>query len=273
MSYLRPDSLEQLKRLLSANPNAKILAGGQSLLPAMRLGLAAPEQLLDLQDIDELKAIEQTSNGIRIAAMCTHHSIASSALVRDEFSWLADVAQGIGDQQIRHCGTIGGSLANNDPAACWPCAALAANATIVTTQRRICADDYFVDLFATALNSDEVITHIEFQRQAQARYKKIPQPASRFALVGCAIALQANDGQSNNKQSHAVRVALTGLGAGVTRWADAEMALTQDASSRAIQQLQLPLENVYSDLHATARYRAHLAKHLTSQLLDSMRAL
>ena len=251
--YFRPNSLIEAAQYLEAHPGSRLLAGGQSLLAAMKLDLSAPRALIDLGALLDLKEIKLDADTLWIGAMCTHQQIASSPTVQKFCAMLAKCAAGIGDQQIRHVGTIGGSLANNDPAACWPAAVLAANALIVTNQRSIRADDFFKAVYVVALAVDEIIIGIRFDPIAAAHYIKFEQPASRFALVAVAVV----------KTTSAVRVAVTGLGHGVRRWPEAEAQLNQQFSVDALSQTELDASHALADLHATARYRAHLAGVLT----------
>jgi aerobic carbon-monoxide dehydrogenase medium subunit len=254
MNYLRANALEQVAQLLRADPEARLLAGGQSLLAAMRLGLAAPSQLIDLQALPELHGIVLQPNSLSIGAMCTHAQIASEKNVAAFMPMLAQVAAGIGDQQIRHQGTIGGSVANHDPAACWPAALLAANATLHTSQQSISADDFFTGMFGTILQSDEILLRIEFPAfalPAQAHYEKFEQLASRFALTGVAMVASA----------HGVRIAITGLGAGACRWPEGEQAF--ETGNTTLTGIDYDATQAYDDLHASARYRAHLVKVLS----------
>jgi aerobic carbon-monoxide dehydrogenase medium subunit len=263
MDYVRPSTLEQARTSLEHRVEAKLLAGGQSLLPSMRMGLAAPDCLVDLQDLTGLRTIELSGGILRIGAMATHASIAQHQLVQTWAPFLERLAKGIGDQQVRHMGTIGGSLANNDPAACWPAGVLAADARIVTTQGVHRADDYFVDLFVTALAPNEIITCIEFdvsKGPLVGAYEKFEQLASRFALTGVAL----------TRAAQGVRVAITGLGGGVRRWPQAEQALANDYRLESLQGLTLESHLAYDDMHASARYRAHLASVLTKRCVNTL---
>jgi len=247
--YLRPQSLAQAQAMLAAHPDAQALAGGQSLLAAMKLGLCQPTHWVDLQDLTELQHITRHHDHLWIGAMVTHEAVANSAEVQAWCPMLAHLAGGIADPQIRHVGTLGGSLANNDPAACWPAGVLACGATVVTTQREIAADDFFTGLFATALQPGELILGLKFAPIASGHYIKYEQPASRFALVGVAVTRSAQ---------HTVRVAVTGLGHGVTRWPAAEAALTAQWGVSALDGLFIADSEAMSDVHASASYRAHL---------------
>lgn len=261
---LRPASVAEATALMQGDASATAsagrawLAGGQSLLAAMKLGMATPALLVDLQDLPGLREIRletgaQGEPALWIGAMATHASVAASEIVRRIAPGLADLAGGIADAQVRSMGTIGGSLAHNDPAACWPAGVLAAGATVVTSQREIAADEYFQDLYTTALGEGELILGVRFAHPGEFRYLKFEQPASRFATVGVAIARAGGPGAR-------VRVAVTGLGLGVTRWPGAEQALSQRFAPQALDPLTDANDlKALGDLHACADYRCHLA--------------
>lgn len=251
------------------------LAGGQSLLAAMRLGMAAPGKLVDLQDVPDLRSIriENGADGqasLWIGAMATHASVAASEIVRDWAPGLAHLAGHIADAQVRNMGTIGGSLAHNDPAACWPAGVLSSGAVIVTSQRDIPADAYFQGLYSTALTPGELIQGVRFPRVQGFHYVKFEQPASRFGLVGVAVT------RTNESTSH-IRVAVTGLGTGVIRWRQAELALEGAFDFSSLQALEaadaqgrsIGLEAL-GDLHASATYRCHLALVLVRQSVAAL---
>ena len=252
-AYLRPQSIAEVSACLIDLPGAQLLAGGQSLLAAWRLGLCHPTHFVDLQDVPDLNEIRPEGDALWIGAMCTHAQIAHSPWVRSQCPMLSALAQGIADAQIRNVGTIGGALANNDPAACWPAGVLAMHADIVTNQRVINADAFFQGLFHTVLQDGEWILGLRFPQVAWAKYLKFEQAASRFALVGVAVA-RAMDGN--------VRVAVTGLGQGVTRWHEAEIALTEAWQVQALDTLDFDATQAQSDIHASALYRAHLVSVL-----------
>ncbi len=247
--YARPASLSELTALLGEGSDDKLLAGGQSLLASMKMGLMQPQRLIDLQAIPELQGISLAGDTLHVGAMYTHAAVANSLLVRGFAEGLCDLAGHIADAQIRNRGTLGGSLANYDPAACWPAAVLALGATIHTTQRSIAADDFFIDLFTTALEHNELLTTIAFPKPQRMAYVKFEQAASRFALVGVAVA-QLSDG---------VRVAVTGTSQGVVRLPAFEAALSHDFSTTALTGLTVDASIMGSDTHAQADYRAHLA--------------
>ncbi|GAB1387171.1 FAD binding domain-containing protein [Melaminivora sp.] len=244
--YQRPASRDAAQALLSAG--GKLLAGGQTLLPSMRLRLAAPEQLVDLAGVAELAGIHRAGEQLVIGAMTRHHQVAESETVRQAIPVLAQLAGGIGDRQVRARGTIGGSVANNDPAADYPAALLGLGAQVQTDRRQIAADDFFQGMFATALEEDELITAIHFSPVQRAAYVKFRQPASLFALIGVFVAQTAAG----------VRVAVTGGGNGVFRHSAMEQALSADFSPAAIAGIATDEELMSSDLHGSSAYRAHL---------------
>lgn len=246
--YHRPQSLADAASALKSG-SGRLLAGGQTLIPAMKLRLAQADNLVDLGAIPDLKGITQSGGSLRIGAMATHAAVAESPVVRQVLPGLAALAGAIGDPQVRHRGTIGGSVANNDPAADYPAAVLALGATVHTNQRTIGADDFFTGLFSTALDEGEIVTHFEFPVPESFSYAKFANPASRFALVGVAVA----------RTKSGVRVAVTGAGAsGVYRLADAEAALAANFSAAALDGVKIDASNLLSDIHAEADYRAHL---------------
>ncbi|MCZ8176022.1 MAG: FAD binding domain-containing protein [Pseudomonadota bacterium] len=239
----------------AAAAGAKILAGGQSLLPSMRLGLAAPEALASLAGIAELKGITVGGGVVKIGAMTTHATVAASAEVRAAIPALADLASHIGDRQVRNCGTIGGSLANNDPAACYPAAVLGLGATVHTDRRDIAADDFFQGLYTTALAEDEVITAVSFPIPEKAGWQKFKQPASRFSIIGVFA----------SKGPKGVRVAVTGGGNGVFRASGLEAQLAGNYSAAALAGATVSADGLNSDLHGSAEYRAALIPVLAAR--------
>lgn len=247
--YHRPQSVADAAKVLASNAEAKLLAGGHTLLPTMKQRLAAPKAIVDLSRIAELKGIDKKGNALVIGAMTTHAEVADSPVVRSAIAGLTEVAAVIGDPHVRHRGTIGGSVANNDPAADYPAALLALGATIGTNKREIKADDFFKGLFTTALQDGEIITRISFPVPAKFGYAKFPNPASRYAVVGVAVA-QAGWG---------VRVAVTGAGKdGVFRHKAMEAALGKTWSAQALAGVATDAGLMMSDIHADAAYRAHL---------------
>ena len=247
-AYAKPASVAAAASAATAD-NAKIIAGGQSLLPSMRLGLAAPDALIDLSSLPELKGITVTGGMVRIGAMTTHAEVAASAAVQQAIPALADLAGHIGDRQVRNRGTLGGSLANNDPAACYPAAVLGLGATVHTNQRDIAADDFFLGMYTTALAEGELITAVSFPVPAKAGWQKFKQPASRFSLVGVFV----------SQGPQGTRVAVTGAGAGgVFRVPALEAALSTNWSAAACHGVAVPADDLNTDLHGSAEYRAAL---------------
>ena len=242
----RPATLEEAGRLATAG--AKALAGGQTLLASMKLRLSDPGRLVDLGAIAGLGEILREGDAFRIGAMARHLEVANHAELKQAYPALADLASRIGDRQVRAMGTLGGSLANNDPAACYPSAVLASGATVVTDRREIAADDFFTGLFSTALEEGELITAVRFPVPRRAAYEKLRQKASHFPLVGVFVA-QFDGG---------VRVAVTGAGNGVFRHAGLEQALTHSFTPEAAAAVEINASELNSDLHATAAYRANL---------------
>jgi aerobic carbon-monoxide dehydrogenase medium subunit len=228
--------------------SGKVLAGGQSLLPSMKLRLSDPGKLIDLSGVKELAGIRREGNAIVIGAMTRHADVAASAEVKSAIPALADLAAHIGDKQVRNMGTLGGSVANNDPAACYPSAVLGLGAMVHTTQRKIAADDFFQGMFTTALQDGELITAVSFPIPKRAAYMKFKQPASRFSLIGVFVA-QTDTG---------VRVAVTGGGNGVFRHTGLEQALNKSFTPEAAAAVKIDASNLSSDLHASAAYRANL---------------
>ncbi len=246
--YRRPETLSGALADLT-DADAKALAGGQTLLPTMKQRLAQPSALVELRSLPELKGIAREGDAVVIGAMTRHIEVNQSVIVKEAIPALAALAGGIGDPQVRNRGTIGGSLANNDPAADYPSAALALGATIITDKRRIAAEDYFTGLFETALEPGEIVTRISFPIPERAAYVKFPNPASRYAIVGVFVA----------KTAQGVRVAVTGAGEnGVFRVEPFETALNANFSVSALDGLSVPAEGLNSDIHADADYRAHL---------------
>lgn len=251
-NYHRASSVEDAVKLVSVNDEAKYLSGGQTLLPTMKQRLAAPSDLVDLRHVSEMKGIAVNGATIRIGAATTHAEVANSAEIARACPALAHLAAHIGDPHVRHMGTIGGSIANNDPAADYPAALLALNASIVTSSRTLSADDFFTGMFDTALEDGELIVAVEIKAPAKCGYAKFPNPASRYALTGVFVARQ-DDGS--------VRVAVTGAGSdGVFRQADMEQALGSDFSAAALESVTVDDADLMSDIHASSAYRANLVK-------------
>lgn len=237
---------------------AQALGGGQTLIPTLKQRLAAPAKLVSLTGIAEMKGVRAEGGTLVIGGGTPHAVVAEAAAA--SYPALAVLAGNIGDPAVRNRGTIGGSLANNDPSACYPAAALGSGAVIVTNNREIAADDYFQGMFTTALEEGEIITAVRFPLPEAANYQKFEQPASRFALVGVFVA----------KYPEGVRVAVTGAAEeGVFRWAEAEAALSADFSAAALEGLNVPADGLIGDLHGTPEYRAHLIKVLTKRAVTA----
>jgi aerobic carbon-monoxide dehydrogenase medium subunit len=248
-TYIRASNLAQAQQLLQDNPEATLLAGGQTLVLTLRQRLAHPSHLIDIAHLSELKGISADGNQLLIGAGTRHADVAANVDVRRHIPGLAHLAQEIGDPAVRHMGTIGGSIANSDPAADYPAAVLGLGATVHTSRRAIAADDFFTGLFETALQRGEIVTRIAFPVPRRSGYAKFPQPASHFALVGVFVA-QFADGS--------VRVAVTGAGPQVSRASDIEAALRANFTAAAAEQVRIGPGGLNSDIHASPEYRAHL---------------
>jgi carbon-monoxide dehydrogenase medium subunit len=245
----RPATVRQAASLLAKEEEAKLLAGGHTLIPTMKLRLAGPKHIVDLSKVEGLKGIEMTGRSLIIGAMTPHVEVATSAVVKEQIPALADLAGKIGDPAVRHRGTIGGSIANNDPNADYPAGVLGLGATIVTNKRRIHADEFFKGMFETALEPDEIITKVQFPIAKKAAYEKFKHPASGFALVGVFVSKRGPD----------IRVAVTGAGAnGVFRVKSFEEALKKRFAAKSIEGMTIPANGMNSDIHASPEYRAHL---------------
>ncbi|MBB5515510.1 carbon-monoxide dehydrogenase medium subunit [Rubricella aquisinus] len=250
--FTKPTSIADAVAAL-ADEDAQALGGGQTLIPTMKQRLAMPGTLVSLTGIAEMKGVCRDGDSLAIGGATTHATVAAEA---GDYPGLAAMAAHIGDPAVRNRGTIGGSLANNDPSACYPCAALASGATIVTNTREIAADDYFQGLFTTALEEGEIIINVKFPIPEKSNYQKFVQPASRFALVGVMVA----------KYADGVRVAVTGASEeGVFRWTAAEEALSANFSADAIAGLSVDADGMIGDLHGTPEYRAHLIGVMTKR--------
>jgi aerobic carbon-monoxide dehydrogenase medium subunit len=248
--YRRPASLDEAKSALSAQPECKLLAGGMSLLPALKQRLARYGTLVDLAAQAQLRSIQREGDQLVIGSMTPHAHVAASQLVATTIPALAVLAGGIGDPLVRNRGTIGGSIANADPAADYPAAVLGLDAAVVTDQRTIAAEHFFLGLFETALKPNEIITAVRFPLPLAAGYAKFRQPASRFALVGVFVA----------RLSAGVRVAVTGARTSVFRWSEAEKALDSSFDSAALDSVELSSTDLNADIHASADYRAHCVR-------------
>jgi carbon-monoxide dehydrogenase medium subunit len=257
--YARATSVADAAALL-AKTGGKPLAGGQSLVAAMKLRLAQPGTLVDLAGIDGLAGIRAEGEALSIGAMARHADIASSAEVKRLIPAVAAVAEGIGDRQVRNRGTLGGSLAHNDPAADWPAAVLGLNATIITSRRRIASGEFFKGMYETALAADEIITAVLLPVPKKAAYAKFPNPASRFALVGVFVARLGDD---------SVRVAVTGAAPSVFRASALEDALAKSFTPDAAKGVKVDANGLNADLHGSAEYRAHLIPVLAARAVTA----
>ena len=258
-NYHAPKTVRQAATLLAKNEDGKVLAGGQTLLPTMKQRLASPSALIDLNHAEGMSGIEQKGRNIVIGAMTRHADVATSAVVKNALPALAALAGGIGDPAVRNRGTIGGSIANNDPAADYPSAVLALGATIVTNKRKIAADDFFKGMFATALEEGEIIVKVSFPIPSKAAYEKFPNPASRYALVGVFVAKKGAD----------VRVAVTGAGSnGVFRSKECEAALAARFNAKSLDGVKVSASGLNADMHASADYRAHLIPVMAKRAVD-----
>jgi carbon-monoxide dehydrogenase medium subunit len=247
-SYHMPSEVGDAVRLLSEVAEGRPLAGGMTLIPTLKQRLAQPAALIDLAGLPDIKGFGNGQAQVTIGAMTTHAEVASSPLVKDRIPALAALASVIGDPAVRNRGTIGGSLANNDPAADYPAGVLGLGATIVTSAREIAADNFFLGLFETALQPGEIITKVRFPVPLCAGYAKFKAPASRYALVGVFVA----------KTASGVRVAVTGAGPGVFRVPRMELALSEMFDPSAIAAIRIDADGLSTDIHADAGYRAHL---------------
>jgi carbon-monoxide dehydrogenase medium subunit len=258
-AYHRPKSLADALAALKGKPEARAMSGGMTLIPTLKQRLAKPTDVVDLSGVKELSGIKVEAGGVTIGAMSRHADVASSADVKGAIPALAHLANHIGDPQVRNRGTLGGSVANSDPAADYPAAVLGLGATITTNTRKIPADQFFKGLFETALGEGELITSITFPKPEKAGYMKFPNPASRYAMVGVFVA----------KTAGGVRVAVTGAGACAFRVKEMEDALAKNWSSAAIKDIKIPADGLNSDIHASAEYRAHLVNVMARRAVDA----
>jgi carbon-monoxide dehydrogenase medium subunit len=250
VNYHRASSVADAAKLMQSG-DAKLLSGGMTLIPAMKTRLAAPSDVVDISRIGELKGVSVSGDTVTIGAATTHAEVAADATLKKAAPAVADLASHIGDPHVRHKGTIGGSVANNDPAADYPAALLALNATIVTDRREIAAEDFFTGLFETSLKEGEIITAVRFTAPEKAGYEKFRNPASLYAIAGVFVA-KGKDG---------VRVAVTGAGEnGVFRAGDFEAALAKSFDASAVEGIKVSADGLMSDIHASAEYRANLIK-------------
>jgi aerobic carbon-monoxide dehydrogenase medium subunit len=262
--YQKASALSQVSAALAADPEAKLLAGGMTLLPSMKHRLSAPSLLIDIAGLGEMRGIslsnDSKSQYLTVGAGMRHCEVADSADVAHAIPALADLANLIGDPQVRARGTLGGSVANNDPAADYPAAVLGLAATIITNRREIAADDFFQGMFATALEADEIIVAIRFTVPKRAAYAKFAQMATGYAMTGVMVADYGDH----------VRVAVTGAGSCVFRWLEAEAALAKLCSEEALRGLSYPADDLTADIHAPAEYRANLVRVMTRKAVKSL---
>jgi len=262
-TYHRASGLRQAQNLLGKLEDPKLLAGGMTLLPTMKMRLASPANIIDLDRVEGLNGIELKGRSLVIGALARHADVANSDVVKQAIPALAELAGMIGDPAVRHRGTLGGSVANNDPNADYPAACLGLGATIITTKRKVVADEFFKGLFETALEPDEIITKVSFPLAKKAAYQKFRNPASRYALVGVFVAKRPSD----------VRVAVTGAGSnGVFRVEAFEEALKKRFSHKVLDALTVPADGLNSDLHGSAEYRAHLIGVLARRAVEAATA-
>ena len=260
LQYTKPSNTTSAVAEFDKSQEGKYLAGGMTLIPTLKARLATSDVLIDLKD-SNLSGISVTSTNVVIGSMTRHCDVASSVDIKKSIPSLAKLAGGIGDHMVRNCGTMGGSVANNDPSACYPSAVLALGATITTNQRSISSDDYFVGMFETALTSNEIITQISFPISDKSSYIKFPNPASRYAMVGVFMA------QTGNK----VNVAITGASEnGVFRSSEIEKALTANFTLESIDGLNISSDGLISDIHASSSYRANLIKEMAKRALKEI---
>lgn len=250
----RPSTVAEAAAALGGE--AQALSGGQTLIPTLKARLASPSKLVSLGGVAEMQGISSADGVLTIGGGTIHADVANDG----SYAALSDLASNIGDAAVRNRGTIGGSVANNDPSACYPAAALGSGATIVTNTREIAADDYFLGMFETSLEEGEIVTAVKFPIPEKANYQKFVQPASRFALVGVFV----------SKSADGVRVAVTGASNnGVHRWAEAEAALSANFSASALDGLTVSSDDLIEDLHGSAEYRAHLVKVMTGRAVTA----
>ncbi len=259
-NYHRPATLDEASEILAANDEAKIVAGGMTLLPTMKMRLAQPSDLVDLSAIDGLSDIKDSGDAIEIGAMVRHADVAGSEVVQNAIPALAELANSIGDAQVRNRGTLGGSIANSDPASDYPAAVLGLNAVIRTNKREIAADDYFKGLFETALEPNELVLSVTFPIPKRASYAKFPNPASRYAVVGVMVA----------ETGGGIRVAVTGAGACAFRATEIEAALGKSFSAAALDGFAMDAADLNDDMHASSEYRAHLVGVMAGRAIKNL---
>ncbi len=258
-NYHQAKSVDDAAKLVTGAEDGKLMAGGMTLIPTLKMRLAKPSDVVDLGKIADLKGIKKDGNAIVIGAMTRHFDVANSDVVKSAIPGLAGLAAHIGDPAVRNRGTIGGSIANNDPAADYPGAVLALNATIITNKRKVAADDFFTGMFETALEPGEIITAVSFPIPEKSAYMKFPNPASRYAIVGVYVA----------KTGSNVRVGVTGAASVAFRQKDMEAALAKSFTPDAIKGIVQKQDNLNSDIHASAEYRAHLVNVMARRAVQA----
>ena len=258
-TFHSPGTLAEAQSAMQGAEAGKFLAGGQSLLPIMKLDMAAPSDVVSLAGLEELRGIQRDGDALVIGAAMTHSEVEGSEEVRDAIPALAELAGGIGDPQVRNRGTLGGSVAHSDPAADYPAALVALGATVVTDRREIAAEDFFVGMFETPLEDDEIITSVRFPIPGRAAYAKFPNPASKYAIAGVMVA-QGDDG---------VRVAVSGAGYKVFRVGAMEDALASDFAPGSVDGISVDQEGLVSDTDAGAEYRAHLVSVMARRAVEA----
>ncbi len=257
----RPATVDEAVRIFAGSEDPAYLSGGMTMIPTMKQRLASPTDLIDLARVAGISGINVTDSEVRIGAFTRHADVAASAEVAAAIPALADLAGQIGDNQVRNRGTMGGSVANSDPAADYPAAVVALGATVVTNQRTISGELFFRDLFETALESGELVTELRFPIPRRAAYRKFPNPASRYAVVGVMVA----------DFSSGIRVGVTGAGPCAFRATTLEAALNSDCSAACLDTIDIPDAGFNSDLHASAQYRAHLVRVMARRAVEGMR--
>jgi carbon-monoxide dehydrogenase medium subunit len=258
-NYQKATSVADAATKLGAGTDARLLAGGQTLIAAMKLRLASPSDVIDISGLSELRGIKAGKNGLVIGAMTAHADVAASKDVKKQIPALAVLAHSIGDPMVRNMGTIGGSIANNDPAADYPAALLGLGATVKTNQREITADDFFTGMFMTSLEPGEIIESVNVPKPKRAAYMKFSNPASRYAIVGVFVA----------ETDNGVRVAVTGAGACVFRVPEMEKALAAKFSPDAVAGIGVSSDDLNADMHASAEYRSHLITVMAKRAVET----
>tara|TARA_B100000927_G_scaffold285384_1_gene275412 strand:+ start:942 stop:1739 length:798 start_codon:yes stop_codon:yes gene_type:complete len=259
--YEKANTLRDVEKILDENEESKILAGGQTLIPTMKQRLASPSTLVDISGIDELKFITDYGASITVGSTTTHNEVLSSDIIKNKIPSLADLAEGIGDPHVRNMGTIGGSISNNDPTADYPTACLSLKAKIKTNKRDISAEDFFVGLFETALEENEIVVSIEFCIPKKASYMKFPNPASRYAMAGVYVSVFDDS----------INVAVTGASEnGVFKWTEMEEALSSEFTLEKAKSVKLSSEGVMSDIHADSAYRANLVNIMAIRAIENL---